>query len=125
MTGTEAAEQAADKAEKAEARQLTPQQDESDRDDGTIVPGTPLPMGESQGGTTITLALRTPEHLHRSPNLVPSLASEPEDSPEPQVPLPASTAPARIEEGGVGARKRPACVISSIGTASMSCDWRQ
>jgi hypothetical protein len=75
-------------------------------DDGTIVPETPLLMGESQGGTTITLALCTPERLHGSLDLVPSLASEPEDSPEPQVQLPASTAPARIEEGEGGARKR-------------------
>jgi hypothetical protein len=63
-------------------------------------------MGESQRGPTITLALRTPERLHRSLNLVPSLAFEPEDSPEPQVQLPAFTAPARIEEGEEGARKR-------------------
>jgi hypothetical protein len=56
--------------------------------------------------TTMILALRTPERLHRSLNLVPSLASEPEDSPEPQVQLPASTTPARIEEGEEGAQKR-------------------
>ena len=62
-------------------------------------------MGESQGGTTITLALRTPEYLHRSHNLVPSVASEAPGSPEPQAQPPASTAPARIEEGE-GARKR-------------------
>ena len=99
-------EQAANRAEKAAARPLTPQQGESDGDDGIIVPGTPLPMGESQGGTTITLALRTPKRLHRSLNLVPSLVSKPEDSPEPQVQLPASTAPARIKEGEEGARKR-------------------
>ena len=89
ITGTEAAEQAANRAEKATARPLTPQQDESDGDDGIIVPGTPLPMGKSQGGTTITLALRTPERLHRSHNLVPSLASEAPDSPEPQAQPPA------------------------------------
>ena len=63
-------------------------------------------MGESQGGTTITLALRTPDRLRRALNLVPNLASESEDSPEPQVEPPASTAPARIEEGEEGARKR-------------------
>jgi hypothetical protein len=48
MTGIEAAEQAADKAEKAVTRPPTPQQDESDGDDGIIVPGTPLFIGESQ-----------------------------------------------------------------------------
>jgi hypothetical protein len=63
-------------------------------------------MGESQGGPTITLALRTPERLHRSLNLVPSLVSKPEDSPEPQVQLPTSTTPARIEEREEGVRKR-------------------
>ena len=63
-------------------------------------------MGESQGGTTITLALRTPERLHRSLNLIPSLVSKPEDSPEPQVLLLVSTAPAKIKEGEEGARKR-------------------
>ena len=104
MTGAEAAKQAANKAEKAAARPLTPLQDNSDGDDGIIVPRTPLPIGESQGGTTITLALRTPERLHRAYNLVPSLASEGPDSPESQAQPPASTAPARIE--GEGARKR-------------------
>jgi hypothetical protein len=62
-------------------------------------------MGESQGGTTITLALLIPERPYRSLNLVLSLVSKPEDTPEPQVQLPASTAPVRIEERE-GARKR-------------------
>lgn len=52
-----------------------------------------------QDTTSMTLALRTRECRHRSLNLVPSLASEPEDSPEPQVQIPASTTPARVEEG--------------------------
>ena len=47
MTGTEAAEQAANKAEKAAAQPLTPLQDKSDGDNNIIVPRTPLPMGES------------------------------------------------------------------------------
>jgi hypothetical protein len=76
---TEAAGQAANGAEKIP---VTLQQDESDGDDGLIVPGTPLPTGEFHGGTTITPALRTPDRLHGSLNLVLSLASEPEDSPE-------------------------------------------
>ena len=65
-------------------------------------------MRESQGGTTITLALRTPEHLYRSYNLISSAspeasdASEASDSPKP----PASTAPARIEEEGPRKRRR-------------------
>ena len=100
ITGAEAAEQAANKAERAAARPLTPEQNESE-DDGLM---TPLPIGESQGGTTITLALRTPERLHRSHNLVPSIAYEALDSPESQAQPPASTAPARIE--GEEPRKR-------------------
>ena len=63
----------------------------------------PLRSGKSQEGTTITLALRTPERLRGPPGLIPTLVLEPEASPEPQVQLPASTAPARMEEG---ARKR-------------------
>jgi hypothetical protein len=70
MTGAETAEQAADKAERAATRPVTPQQDESD------------------GGGVIVVAIRTPERLRGPPNLV--------------LP-PASTAPARIEDG---ARKR-------------------
>ena len=105
MTGAKAAEQAANKAEKTTARSLTPEQDKNNEDDN---PGTPL--WESQGGTTITLALRTPERLRRAYNFASSLAfegpdsSEGPDSPESQAQPPASTAPVRIE--GEGARKR-------------------
>jgi hypothetical protein len=95
MTGAEAAEQTANRAEKAAARPLTPEQNDSEDDN----PRTPLPIRESQGGTTITLALRTSERLHRSHNLVPSVACEALDSSESQAQPPASTAPARIEEG--------------------------
>ena len=99
----EAAEQMANKAERAAAMAVTPRQDESDVDDGILVPGTPLDVGElageSQGGTSITLAIRTPERLRGPPNLIPTLALEPESSPEPQIQLPASTAPGRIEDG--------------------------
>src|SRR5438270_10224483 len=42
-------------------------------------------MAESEGGTTITLALHTPGRLHRYLDRVASLVSEPEDLPEPQV----------------------------------------
>jgi hypothetical protein len=109
MTGAEAAEQAADKAERAVTRPIIPNEDNSDGDNGILVPGIPpgapgLIAGESQGGTTITLSLRTPERLRGPPELVPTLAPEPEASPEPQVQLPASTVPARMEEG---AWKRP------------------
>jgi hypothetical protein len=100
MTGAEAAEQAANKAEKTAAQ--PPQQDKSNGDNNII--------GESQGGTTITLALRTPERLQRSHNLISSTpseasdTSEASDSPESQAQPPASTAPARIE--GEEPRKR-------------------
>ena len=107
MTGAEAAEKAADKAERAEARPIVHYQDESDGEEGILIPGTPpgpqgargLISGESQGGTTITLSLRTPDRLRRPPGLIPTLAPEPEASPEAHVQLPASTAPARMEEG--------------------------
>ena len=71
-----------------------------------IVPGTPLPASESQGGTTITLAIRTPERLRGPLSLIPMPISSPEESPEPQQQPPASTIPARIEDREQGARKR-------------------
>jgi hypothetical protein len=68
MTGAEVAQQAANKAEKAATRPVTPSQAESDEDDGIVDPSTPPRLvGESQGGTTITLALRTPERLRPPP----------------------------------------------------------
>jgi hypothetical protein len=83
-TGPEAAEIAVNRAEQSskvpgtEANQLNIPETTSDED--IIVPGTALIRGESQGGTTITLAIRTPERLRGPPDLVPTLASEPEDS---------------------------------------------
>jgi hypothetical protein len=63
------------------------------------VPTTPLLAGEPQGGTTIALAIGTPERLQGPPELISERASESHGSPEGQVQPPASTAPARIEEG--------------------------
>jgi hypothetical protein len=63
ITGTEVTEQALDKAEKAVARLVILMQDESDEDDGILIPGTPLITGEAQGGTTIILVVGTPERL--------------------------------------------------------------
>ena len=102
-TGAEAAEITADKAKqssKTVSNQISQLGTlESSDDEDFLTSGTPPPRpGESQGGTTITLALRTPERLRGPPELIPTLASEPEASPEPQVQLPASTAPARMEE---------------------------
>jgi hypothetical protein len=74
MTGAEAAEQAVDKAKRAVARPVTPRQDESDEGHGILVSGTLPILGESQGGTTITLAIGTPERLQGPPGLVPALA---------------------------------------------------
>jgi hypothetical protein len=71
MTEAEAAKQAADRAEKAVARPIVRHKDESDGEEDILVPSTPpgpqgaagLAAGESQGGTIITLSLRTPERL--------------------------------------------------------------
>ena len=105
---SKAAEQAADKAKRAVARPATPQRDESDVEDGMLVPGTPPTLGEFQEGTTNTLAMRTSERLQRPPILVPTLALELEfeDSSETQVQPPAPTAPIRMEEGEDEPRKR-------------------
>jgi hypothetical protein len=78
-TGAEAAEIAANRAEKSSraagkrpARETTP---EKSSDENVVVPGTPLrAAGKSQGGTTITLALRTLEHLRTGPDLAPKVA---------------------------------------------------
>ena len=69
------------------ARPDTPEDSSKD----VIVPGTPPLAGESQGGTTIALAIRTPERLKGPPELIPALASEPQGTPEAQVEPPAST----------------------------------
>ena len=104
MIGAKVAKQAANRVEKVVAQSLAPQQDKSNRDND-------IPIGESQGGTTITLTLRTPERLYRFYNLISSTISEASntskasDSPKSQAQPPASTAPARIEEPE-GPRKR-------------------
>jgi ribosomal 50S subunit-recycling heat shock protein len=107
MTGAEVAEQAANKAEKAATRPVTPGQVESDEDDGIVVASTPPRFaGESQGGTTITLAIRTPERLRPPPELTPALEASPEVPPEPTE-LPAFTATARMEQGRWKRRRVP------------------
>ena len=63
------------------------------------MPTTPPLSGEPQGGTTITLAIRTLERLQGPLELIPERASESQGTPEGQVQPPASTAPARIEDG--------------------------
>ena len=66
LTGAETAKMAADRADKSNkmpdgqvARSDIPENSSKD----IIVPGTPPLVGESQGGTTIALAIRTPERL--------------------------------------------------------------
>ena len=75
FTGAEAAEIAANQAEQSNKIADIPQEDTpGDNNDEIMVPaisprpaGQPLVVGESQGGTTITLALRTPERLRLEP----------------------------------------------------------
>jgi hypothetical protein len=69
----------------------------------------PRSIGESQGGTSITLAIRSPETPRQ---VVPPQRGQPIGPPifrlfpaEPIAP-PASTAPSRLEEQGRGKRKR-------------------
>jgi hypothetical protein len=75
-----------------------------DDDDEIMLLETPPRLaGESQGGTTISLALRpSPEQPRRVPARGPFSRLSPED---PALP-PASTAPPRLEEEGRGKRKR-------------------
>src|SRR4051794_7280054 len=80
FTGAEAAEMAADKAEKSSKmpdRRPTREDSPESCDGEVIVPATPLRpaqlAGESQGGNTITLALRTPEQLRLGPDLAPKV----------------------------------------------------
>jgi hypothetical protein len=79
----------ANKAEKVAARPVILRQDKSNRDNGILISGTPPNAGEItgefQGGISITLAIRTPERLRGPLDLVPSMVSEPDSSPEPQV----------------------------------------
>jgi hypothetical protein len=100
-TGTEAAEIAADKAEKSSKIPDRRGEDNPENSDGEIiVPATPPRpaqlAGESQGGTTITLALRTPERLRLGPNLAPRVSPAQENEPAWQ--LPASTAPPSLDQ---------------------------
>jgi len=106
LTGAEAVEKAADKAEnsskisgKQVARTNTPEDNSKD------ISNIPPLADKSQEGTTIALAIRTPEHLKGPPELIPALISEPQGTPEAQVEPPTSTAPARIE-GGPRKRRR-------------------
>ena len=63
-------------------------------------------MGESQGGTSISLALRTPEGIRRASPLVQAQPTTGISLNEPYAP-PASTAPPKLSgTEGLGKRKR-------------------
>ena len=60
--------------------------------------------GESQGGTIITLALRTPDRLRPGPDLTPMILSAP--GTEPGWQLPASTAPPSLGQVEAGTKRK-------------------
>ena len=62
------AEQSSKAAGKQPIREITP---ENSSDEIVQVPATPLRAGESQGGATIALAVRTPERLRPGRDLRP------------------------------------------------------
>jgi hypothetical protein len=73
-----------------------PTRDEDSSDEDAMVHGMPLGFsGESQGGTTITPAVKAPERLRPESNLTPgaSLARITSPKADPSWQLPASTAP--------------------------------
>jgi hypothetical protein len=112
--GLTGAELAAVELKKREAlarakRVATPDANE-DEDTGLVLFTTPpRPAGESQGGTTISLALRpSPEQSRRRPAVPAPFQLFPRDDEEEFNPalLPASTAPPRLEEEGRVKRRR-------------------
>jgi hypothetical protein len=114
FTGAEAAEIAADKAEKSSrVPRIEPLYESSSEnsDSEVMVPAMPPRpagkaqlAGESQGGTTITLALRTPERLRLGPDLIPRV-SPPRES-EPAWQLPASTAPPSLGQADARPKRK-------------------
>src|SRR5205814_10366941 len=104
----EAAEIAANQAEQSNKAVDTPRENTPGGDNGEIIvpatpprsAGQPQVAGESQGGTTITLALRTPDRLRPGPDLAPRVLSAPGTEPEWQ--LPASTSPPSLGQVEAG-----------------------
>jgi hypothetical protein len=91
----------------ARARTIVTPGASEDDDEGLVLFTTPpRPVGESQGGTTISLALRPspeqPRRLPPRPQAPTFFRLFPEDSALP----PTSTAPPRLEEGGRSKRQR-------------------
>ena len=107
LTGTEIAGKELKAREALESRAITPEQDNRQV---FVAETPPRPIGESQGGTSISLALRTPEGIRRVP---PPVQARPTNHPisgisldEPYAP-PASTAPPKLSgTEGLGKRKR-------------------
>ena len=67
---------AADRAEKSSkmpGKQVARSDTTENGSENVIVPDTPLLAGESQGGTTIALAIRIPERLKGPPRANPSV----------------------------------------------------
>jgi hypothetical protein len=113
LTGTEIVGKELKAREAREA--ITTQQRTPEQDDGQVlVTRTPLmaAAGESQGGTSITLAIRTPEATRRvpPPRRAPAwrlFPAEEELVEDPSAP-PASIAPPKLAGDGEGLkRKRP------------------
>jgi hypothetical protein len=104
LTGAEITQKELKAREALASRERTIITPEENVDEGVIVPNTPPGVvGESQGGTSITLAIRTPEALRRAAPTPTMFRLFPE---EPSAP-PASTAPPRLAtEEGRGKRKR-------------------
>ena len=93
LAAKERAEKAEQPSKKGKARAATPEDDDGVRLIPDTPPGAILSLkGESQGGTTIKLALCSPRRPPPPP--VPSFRGSP--SPELLGDLPASTAPARL-----------------------------
>jgi hypothetical protein len=116
--GLSGAEIAGRELQAREAREAAATQDKDEDqgvlvgdDEDILVPSTPpRAIRESQGGTTIILAIRTPEALRRAPPPAEALPLPPPVwrllPEEPSAP-PASTAPPRLAgEEGRGKRKR-------------------
>src|SRR5205085_4342931 len=68
------------------------------------LPARPSSPGNLRGGSTITLALRTPERLRLGPDLAPRVS--PPRVCEPAWQLPASTAPPSLGQAEAGSKRK-------------------
>ena len=92
---------------------------ENSSDEDVVVPRTSAKLlGESRGGITITLAMRTPERLRAGPHLAPRVSPMSISSPGTDVAwqLPASTAPPSLGQAeGRPKWKRQATIMYRHG----------